>query len=274
MDINRDGEVSFDEFVRWYSMSSAVQPDESLQQREQSTRPASGQPPGTKADIATVYDRATSPSSSKLPKAPLMAPAPAVGVSGSQIDGTSRLMADLEGLTRAIPPRGQNAIGAPTNNQPPPMLQGSRVQQRPAASVATSSQGGRGRRSPPDAATTDRVDSRDGDWPVILAPTAVSSWSVEDASGRRVATDAEKDAFRERWLAGGTVRGNTGTLTVPTSFPDASNEAGVGSGGRSAAEEDLEKAMEVLTLLVKANADADTLIAALASRMIRNPTGR
>lgn len=266
--------MSFDEFVRWYLMSSAVQPDESLQPQEQSTQPASGQPAGTKADIASVNDRATSPSSSESPTTQLMTPAPTAGVSGSKTDGASRLMADLEGLTRAIRPRGQNAVGAPTNNQPPPVLSGERVQQRSAASVVTGSQGGRGRHSPPGAAATDHVDTHGGDWPVVLAPTAVSSWSVEDASGRRVATDAEKDAFRERWLAGGTVSGNTGVLRVPTSFPGASNEAGVTGGGRSAAEEDLEKAMELLSLLVKANADADTLIAALASRMIRNPTGR
>lgn len=251
MDFNRDGEVSFDEFVRWYSMSSATQQERSQQQqRGQSPPPPTDRP----ADASFEMDTATAPPSPAPPsKTQLVAPAAA---SSSKTNGASRLMADLEGLTRASRPRGSN------------------VPQRPVSAAAARSHDDTGRqRQPPGAAAAGAADTGGNEFPVVLAPTAVSSWLVKEASGRRLATEAEKDAFRERWLAGGTAD------EASAGLPDLSKEAerggaSGGGGGRSAAEEDLEKALQVLGLLVKASADADTLIAALASRMIRNLTGR
>lgn len=262
MDFNRDGEVSFDEFVRWYSMSSAIQQERRQQQQSPPPPPPPMSPANQPADANFGMDTVVAPPS----------PAPLSN------DGASRLMADLEGLVRTSRPRGSNEGAAPGKQPllPPQMPGGSSVPQRPLGTVDARSCDGGGRRLPAGAAAA-ATDTGGGEFPVVLAPTAVSSWLVKEASGRRLATEAEKDAFREQWLAGGTVD------EASASLPDSSKKAdgpgakagfSNGSGGRSTAEEDLEKALQVLSLLVKASADADTLIAALASRMIRNPTGR
>lgn len=232
MDINRDGEVSFDEFVRWYSMSSALDGQQ---------RP----PPPHSADTTTANSGNVTPTSSAAdPGAPLTPStetalattdtfatglAPTTTVTGG---GASRLLVDLEkSLLLTDPPHGR---AAPADEHP--------QRSREPLPVGRGSDVG------------------------VLTPAAASlgaAAATVEAEAGLAATEAEKDAARERWLAGGTVEGDAGLLQGADSTRGDASAAG-----------DLEKAMELLCVLVKANADADTLIAGLASCIIRNPMGR
>lgn len=291
MDFNRDGEVSFDEFVRWYSMSSALQNTEETRRQHQSTAAPSrgGDPSG---DSTTTQTAAALSSTMKTPSgtssktegrstaehaAPSAGTVPSPGRQPTAVvasrprpvaEQTSRLMADLEELTLAKrPPDARSANGRSAASAGTAAAPSSAKMPKGTSRVVRQKQDQTTPWKPSVAAS---ASARGRDRTVILAPTATSSWAIEDPSGRRVATDAEMDAFRERWLAGGTFSEGSGVkVEVPTN-----PRQGCGGGDGSTAEENLEKALELLTFLVNANADADTLIAALASRMIRNPTGR
>lgn len=194
MDFNSDGEVSFDEFVRWYSMSTAHIKGEAGAASE------SPQEMGDGPSTETIF-----PAGDAMSSAPLVPPPTG--------DGASRLIVDLE-KRLTLDDRGRRLVS-------------STLSDRPGVRLATS----------------------------------VSAKNIEK---RPEVTEAEREAARERWLAGGTHDGDLGL--VPCSSGVSDHEA--------SPAEDLEKALELLRVLVKANADADTLIAALASCIIRNPMGR
>lgn len=231
MDFDRDGEVSFDEFVRWYSMSTALnEPKQPPLQTDAGTTPtvaADGEavaPSSLESALARTGDLATKTI------------APAVG------NGGSRLLADVE---KSLALTGRSLGSAPAADQP-----------RSAAAVGSARAG---------AGSDDRVGVESLARSGLLAPRAgsLAAMAAATAGAGRVPTEEEKEAARERWLAGGTVEAGTET-PIGTDLID---------GGDSAAK-DLDKALEMLCVLVKANADADTLVAALASCIIRNPMGR
>lgn len=221
MDFNGDGEVSFEEFVRWYSMSSAL--DEEEVDDSVTTSDSSGaSPPSATINAGGNPAAATPLSGSMLARttdrfATNLAPTPG--------GGASRLLADLEkSLTLTDRTRG---------SAPPP--------------------GGQDKL--PAASPEDR--------PVVLSSSATSLGLASTLGLRLGATEVEKEAARERWLAG-----DTTDLEVEVSGSEQS------LSGEASVAKDLEKALELLRVLLKANADADTLIAALASCIIRNPMGR
>lgn len=321
MDFNRDGEVSFDEFVRWYSMSTALQQTEQQKQKYQQHQQ---QPPLTLAPIGRGgHESLVSEKTATTTEAGVSTPAAAVtttspstestlaraGTASTAADpgssaGAFRLLADLEGLTladalpsRAGAARGEGSSASSTSLPAVSMPPSSSSQRRNgnnrvpsretqvvnAASCSTIgvsyTGGGGGGGGAMDSSAPDGARKGNDDGPVVLAPTSGDGvWAVDGgaAGGRRAATEEEKNAFRERWLAGGVVAGD-GAMVLETSV-------GCGGGGTegpavaavetAAAAQDLERALEMLCVLVKGNADADTLIAALASCMIRNPTGR
>ncbi|CAM9117157.1 unnamed protein product [Choristocarpus tenellus] len=82
---------------------------------------------------------------------------------------------------------------------------------------------------------------------------------VMQSSKERSMTHEEKNVLRERWLAGDLAE-NVYTPSVEQP--------------RNSASSDLKQALEIVQILVKAHADSDTIIAALASSIIRNPLGR
>ena len=205
MDFNRDGEVTFDEFVRWYSMSTTnVQEEENM----------SGGSVAVEGSCATtaLHDAADAPPigtvSTRVDElsTPLKSTTPAG-------DGASRLIVDLEKLTLVDRGRGL-------------------------------------------------VSSAPGDGLDVRSAASETTATVGIGSG---VTEAQKEAAREQWLAGG--RDESYLDPVPPGFSVVSN-------GEASPAEDLEKALELLCVLVNANADADTLIAALASCIIHNPMGR
>ncbi len=190
MDFNSDGEVSFDEFVRWYSMSSALD-----------------EPPQPRSNSGT---------------------------------------ANVEAV--ATPPAPEAAL-APTGGF------------EPGVSLAPAAANTRGSRLLTDI---EKSLALTGGPPTVIPPQQSSTWLAAAAAAVAgagvVSTEEEKEAARERWLAG--------------DAPDAGSEASgtkAPDGGDSAAK-DLDKALEMLCVLVKAHADADTLVAALASQIIRNPS--
>lgn len=252
MDFNRDGEVSFDEFVRWYSMSAALERPESSSPPDAFTTAAAddcADSVGASTATATVDAMATGPPSTGTS----IARAGDVGkaLTSSSSSGASRLMADLETVTLSKRRASQPA--------PPPRRQQQQQQQRASNTAARPSQ--LPPRPAPRGEITDGSAGR-GEWPLVVAPSA-ASWGVEERVGAELeATETEKEAARERWLAGGDAGSG---VEMPRSEPKSVDVS---------AAEDLEKALELLCILVKASADADTLIAALASCMIRGPMGR
>lgn len=199
MDFNSDGEVSFDEFVRWYSMSTAHVKGEAGAASESS------------------HDMGDEPSTEIIfPAGDAMSSAPSALPPTS--DGPTRLIVDLE-KRFTLDDRGRKLVSSTLSDRPG-----------------------------------------------IRLATSVSAKNVEK---RPETTEAEKEAARERWLAGGTHDGDLGVVLGD----GLSGSSGVSNHEASPAE-DLEKALEILCVLVKANADADTLIAALSSCIIRNPMGR
>lgn len=277
MDFNSDGEISFDEFVRWYSMSSALdKPRQSSQDqgRQHLDRPAGGtgymnpnlQTPeeelGTRQVNSAADSTLSSPQTTTLAHASNIATALAPKTTG----GTSRLIADLKGLVHKKRPRGSGKE-APSSGH---SLAHTKSTFRRGKSEAVPGAHGSDA-SPPsralDRRSAARVSGRSGaarkgsEWPVIFTPSPNGGFWVEgsDVTGGRVITEAEKNECREIWLASGAVKGGKTLQQPPTVERSAS--------------EDFERALDVLCVLVKAGADADTLIAALASCMIRNPTG-
>lgn len=229
MDFNRDGEVSFDEFVRWYSMSSARDDEDQPQHQSDATSPTSavangsaGLTPSTETTALARTDRVAN----------ALVPAAAGG-------GASRLLADLE---KSLSLTDSRLRRTSSTDRPP-------------------------QRSEP-AEPTGGIDlsaAARGEWPTTLTTPSPVSLGVAAAAVVAASfggTEAEKESARERWLAGGTAESEA-------EMPGAESTAGDAS-----ASKDLEKALELLCVLVKANADADTLIAALASCIIRNPMGR
>lgn len=194
MDFDSDGEVSFDEFVRWYSMSTAHIKGETGAASESPHEMVEG--PSTEI----VFSAGDAMSSATVALPPTS-------------DGPTRLIVDLE-KKLSLDDRGRSLISSTLSDRPG-----------------------------------------------IRLVTSVSAKNVEK---RPEATEAEREAARERWLAGDTHDGDLGL--VPGSSGVSNHEA--------SPAEDLEKALEILRVLVKANADADTLIAALSSCIIRNPMGR
>lgn len=228
MDFNRDGEVSFDEFVRWYSMSSAL--DEPQQAAS-----------GTTPRVAAADEAAHPPSpETALARTGGFATTEPVAHAATNSFG-SRLLADVEkslALTST----------SPAANQPPRLA------------AADSTQAGAGSDQTSGIETSAR-----GQLLASLAPPAGSLAALATAavaSAGLDSTEEEKQTARERWLAGGAADAGTDT-----------SEANSADGGDLAAE-DLDKALNILCVLVKAHADADTLVAALASQIIRNPMGR
>lgn len=228
MDFNRDGEVSFDEFVRWYSMSSALDEPPQTSSGTASTVAANVEAPPS-PPTETALSRTGEFGTDRL------APA-AAGNHGS------RLLADVE---KTLALTGSSS----TANQSPPRL----------ASLDPAQGGGS---NPP---RTGVETSARGQWLASVAPPAASLAAVATAAVAGAglgSTEAEKEAARELWLAGGAA--DPGIDTSETKS----------AGGGDSAAEDLDKALKILSVLVKAHADADTLVAALASQIIRNPMGR
>ncbi|CAM9468936.1 unnamed protein product, partial [Laminaria digitata] len=211
MDFNMDGEVSFDEFVRWYSMSSAL--DEQEQDPPQSdaappptpTTPTASAAAGEAAAAAaaptvavaaakgdpTVAPPAEATTLARAERAATgLSPPPAAGGRGA-----SRLLSDLEkSFTRADRTLG---TAAPIQQRSPistvpataPTLASVTV---PATAQATAPAG---RVAAESAASRKR--------PIVLVPS-VGSLTLEAAIGAGLSpTEAEKEAARERWLAGG-----------------------------------------------------------------------
>lgn len=203
MDFNRDGEVSFDEFVRWYSMSIAL-------------------------DETRTDDRAdpiAAPPGASLARTDTLAPA-----AGSR---ASWLLADVE---KSLARLGHPLASAPITDQMPY-----------SAAVEFST------KAEADQRVEAKSLARGQEFPGLTA-------SIAAAGAELGPSEEEKEAVRERWLAGGAAE--VGAKAVGNEAPDDS------------ASKDLEKALEMLCILVKGNADAETLVAALASCIIRNPMGR
>lgn len=236
MDINRDGEVSFDEFVRWYSMSSALDKPRSTssEQERGNNRSSPGEKgyadPGLQAPEKDTNASSTSSTRALSQTQTVLALTRHGSVaepSKSSSTGASRLVEDLRELSLTTSPRRSGLDSVSKRH----LL------------------------APRDLTTRQGKNSGSSD------PQGVIHGSMSGkAPGGRVPTEAEKDACRELWLAGGLVEENS--PVSPTSV------------ARRSASEDLERALEILCVLVKGGADADTLIAALASCMIRHSTGR
>lgn len=227
MDFNRDGEVSFDEFVRWYSMSSAL---------DEPQQAASGTTPTVAANGEAAPP--TSPETALARTGGFATDSLATAAANSRV---SRLLADVE-KTLAL------TGSSPTTNQPPRL-----------AAVGSAQAG-----AASDQSSGVETSAR-GQLLTSLAPPSASLAAVATAAATGAglgSTEEEKETARERWLAGGAA--DAGPDTFETKSAD---------GGDLAAE-DLDKALSILCVLVKARADADTLVAALASQIIRNPMGR
>ncbi|CAM9309888.1 unnamed protein product [Ectocarpus sp. 4 AP-2014] len=211
MDFNRDGEVSFDEFVRWYSMSTAL--DEKPQQLP------------VQADVG--------PASARSSDGGVAAPEVALPRSKTLLSTGSRLLADVE-QSLALTSRQLGNMPA--------------ADKLPCSAAAP----------PTDGGPNDKVGA--------AAPSPGKAWlglsaapTATVGAGLSV-TEEEKEAARERWLSGAAAEpGAVGSGTDPVD---------------DSATKDLEKALEMLRVLVRAHADVDTLVAALASCIIRNPLGR
>lgn len=265
-----DGEVSFDEFVRWYSMSSALDKrEQDPPQSDATPTPISTTSTATASAAALAAAAVTADSGDPGAVPPTGASAlarpeqaattlslpPAAGAGGA-----SRLLPDLEqSLTRAdrtlgnASPIEKRSPMSTTSATAPATASATAPIVAPATAQATASAG---RVTAESAAAEKR--------PIVLIPS-VGSLSMEAAASTGFgSTEAEKEAARERWLAGGV-----------SSVGGRGKVAGMdGGGGGSSAAKDLEKALELFCVLVNADADADTLIAALASCIIRNPVGR
>lgn len=211
MDFNRDGEVSFDEFVRWYSMTIALEEPQ----------------PGDGA--ITPVAAATNPPGASLARTETLAPG-----AGSR---ASWLLADVE---KSLARTGHPLAGAPNTHQTP-------FSATAAAKLSTTEA------AQPDDTVVAESLARGQDALGLMALTVAAGAGLGP-------TEEEKEAARERWLAGGAAE--VGTKV-------AGNEV-----TNDSASQDLEKALEMLCILVKGNADAETLVAALASCIIRNPMGR
>lgn len=212
MDFNSDGEVSFDEFVRWYSMSTAL--DEKPQQLPVQT------------DVG--------PTSGSSGNGGVAAPEVALTTRSKTLLSTgSRLLADVE---QSLALTSRQLGDMPAADKPPRSAAAPPTDGGPNDNVGAAA-------PPPGKA-----------WLGLLAaPTATA------AAGLGV-TEEEKEAARERWLSGAAAEpGTVGSGTDPVD---------------DSAAKDLEKALEMLRVLVRAHADVDTLVAALASCIIRNPMGR
>lgn len=238
MDFNRDGEVSFDEFVRWYSMSTA------LDEPKQPPLPTDA---GTTPTVAATADgEAVAPSSpeSALARASGIATetlVPAVGSRGS------RLLADVE---KSLALSDHSRGSAPTAASQP----------RPAA--VDFARAGAGSDNRNGVESTGLLSPRAASLAAMAAATAGAGFVAA------ATTEEEKEAARERWLAGGAA------VEAGTETPIGKSNSMDGGGGGDSAAKDLDKALEMLCVLVKANADAETLVAALASCIVRNPMGR
>ncbi|CAM9232588.1 unnamed protein product [Ectocarpus fasciculatus] len=219
MDFNSDGEVSFDEFVRWYSMSTAL--DEKPQKLPVPTDdvgPATSANPGDGGGVAA-------------PEVAFTRSKTLLSTAGSR---GSRLLADVE-QSLALTSRQLGNVPA--------------ADKSPRSAAAPPADGG---------------GSNDGVRAAAPAPgkawLGLSAGPVATAGAGLGVTEEEKEAARERWLSGAAAEPGT-----------------VGSGAdpvNDSAAKDLEKALEMLRVLVRAHADVDTLVAALASCIIRNPMGR
>ncbi|CAN0516108.1 unnamed protein product, partial [Ectocarpus sp. 8 AP-2014] len=211
MDFNSDGEVSFDEFVRWYSMSTAL--DEKPQQLPE------------QADVG--------PASARSGNGGVTAPEVALTRSKTLLSTGSRLLADVE-QTLALTSRQLTNMPA--------------ADKSPRSAAAPPTDGG------PNHNVGAAAPSPGKAWlGLSAAPTATAG------AGLGV-TEEDKEAARERWLSGAAAEpGAVGSGTDPVD---------------DSAAKDLEKALEMLRVLVRAHADVDTLVAALASCIIRNPMGR
>lgn len=222
MDFNRDGEVSFDEFVRWYSMSSAL---------DEPQQTASGITPAVAANAGAAPSPSTETALARTGGFATESLGPAAPGSRG-----SRLLADVE-KTLAL------AGSSSTADQPPRLA------------AVDSAQAGTGFEQRIGAEASAR-----GQWLGSLAPPGTLLTAV--ASAGLGSTEEEKEIARERWLAGSAA--DAGAVAAETKPVD---------GGDSAAK-DLDEALKIMCVLVKAHADADTLVAALASQIIRNPMGR
>lgn len=243
MDFNRDGEVSFDEFLRWYSMSTADDSEQPPLQTDVGTIPTA---PGA----ADGVDEAVAPSSpeSALARTGSIATGtlgPAVGSRGS------RLLADVE---KSLALTGRSLGSTPT------------AANEPRSAAVDSDRAGAG--SDDDIgveSSATRGQHWSGFFPPLTASLAETAAATAGA-GLVATTEKEKEAARERWLAGGTA--------VDASMETPTGKTNSIDGGGDSAAQDLDKALEMMCVLVKANADADTLVAALASCIVRNPMGR
>lgn len=211
MDFNSDGEVSFDEFVRWYSMSTAL--DEKSQQLP------------VQADVG--------PASTRSSNGGVAPPEVALTRSKTLLSTGSRLLADVE-QSLALTSRQLGNMPA--------------ADKLPCSAAAP----------PTDGGPNDNVGA--------AAPSPGKAWlglsaaPIATAGAGLGVTEEEKEAARERWLSGAAAEpGAVGSGTDPVD---------------DSAAKDLEKALEMLRVLVRAHADVDTLVAALASCIIRNPMGR
>ncbi|CAM9822073.1 unnamed protein product [Ectocarpus sp. 6 AP-2014] len=211
MDFNSDGEVSFDEFVRWYSMSTAL--DEKPQQLPE------------QANVG--------PASARSGNGGVTAPEVALTRSKTLLSTGSRLLVDVE-QSLALTSRQLTNMPA--------------ADKSPRSAAAPPTDGG------PNHNVGAAAPSPGKAWlGLSAAPTATAG------AGLGV-TEEEKEAARERWLSGAAAEpGAVGSGTDPVD---------------DSAAKDLEKALEMLRVLVRAHADVDTLVAALASCIIRNPMGR
>ncbi|CAM9941647.1 unnamed protein product, partial [Phaeothamnion confervicola] len=195
MDVNGDGSVDFDEFVKWYDAPIKVSP----------TRPM----------LAPALDEAAA-------------------LSPTEQDTESNAVA-ADAATRIPPARTGTAAAA------------SAVA---AAAAAASVQAA-------SAAPESGLLAGGASWPNLLADAhLVGSVLFKGAGAGQMAPD-EAERRREAWLASGS-----------RSFDGGGSGAG---GPRRSVAADLERAMQVADVLVGASADADTLVAALASEAMRLP---
>lgn len=279
MDFDRDGKVSFDEFVRWYSMSSALdKPLQPLPEEGQEHDRYTGTRGYTDPDLEDADDGGGATGGADSPSQTALVPAGrrAVAAPSRTPDGASRLLADLEGLSL-------HKEGLDLNNTP--RLDSRREESPPARGLARGQssveqrEGGTGRGSRGRGLAGRNLPRGQANWTAVPGrSTGRSLRGVgSDATGMpsAVSTEAEKDATRERWLSGAVVTSPEGrTLDARLDATlDATSWVRPSAFGGSASD-DLERALDMLRVLVKASADADTLIAALASCMIRNTSGR
>ncbi|CAM9880882.1 unnamed protein product, partial [Discosporangium mesarthrocarpum] len=221
MDFDSDGEVTFQEFVRWYRG-----PDEN-QDNASPSSPQSLKGPPPPAPTPTFWE--TAPPASSSP-------------------------ADIQNHQDRRPSPGS---GGSDPELPWPWP----------------SQRGQGKGQGQGQA---QGEGRGEAWPILLTPDSVA-WAGDGGGRRRRAlTPDEREALRERWLAGGLGKGDVVPLVAPGA---RGRRAGTGRGGKvpgvsgSNFGSSLGRVLDMVGILVKANADADTLVAALASCIMRQPGG-